>query len=202
MGWQWHQLDHMQIICTLLRTDNHASTSSLNFKRRMLFRTPNQQCQSAERNYTACGNYEYPAVWLTSWIPARPKILLLLLAGSLPAGIYAGALLLFSQCYSLFSRVTLTRKQQSTSDLDHFHARHLPCSCVKSRDDPISDCRVDSAVPYSFICRFMTDDETPEEKPCIVCVRCRVRQSDSSPQRGGDLFSFSRTAMDLGRYDA
>jgi len=31
MGWQWHQLDHMQIICTLLQTDNHTSTSSLNF---------------------------------------------------------------------------------------------------------------------------------------------------------------------------
>jgi len=29
MGWQWHQLDHMQIICTLLETDNYASTSSL-----------------------------------------------------------------------------------------------------------------------------------------------------------------------------
>jgi len=31
MWWQWHQLDHMQIICTSLQTDNHASTSSLNF---------------------------------------------------------------------------------------------------------------------------------------------------------------------------
>jgi len=30
MGWQWHQLNHMQIICTSLQTDNHASTSSLN----------------------------------------------------------------------------------------------------------------------------------------------------------------------------
>ena len=29
MGWQWHQLDHMQIICTSLQTDNHASTSPL-----------------------------------------------------------------------------------------------------------------------------------------------------------------------------
>jgi len=29
MGWQWHQLDNMQIICTLLQTDNHTSTSSL-----------------------------------------------------------------------------------------------------------------------------------------------------------------------------
>jgi len=33
MGWQWHQLNHVQTICTLLRTDNHASTSSLNFYR-------------------------------------------------------------------------------------------------------------------------------------------------------------------------
>jgi len=29
--WQWHQLDHMQIICTSLQADNHSSTSSLNF---------------------------------------------------------------------------------------------------------------------------------------------------------------------------
>jgi len=29
MGCQWHELDHMQIICTSLQTDNHASTSPL-----------------------------------------------------------------------------------------------------------------------------------------------------------------------------
>jgi len=28
VGWQWHQLDHMRITCTLLQTNNHASTSS------------------------------------------------------------------------------------------------------------------------------------------------------------------------------
>jgi len=33
IGWQWHQLDHMQIICTSLQTDNHAAISSLNFYR-------------------------------------------------------------------------------------------------------------------------------------------------------------------------
>ena len=33
IGWQWHQLDHMLIICTSLQRDNHASTSSLNFLR-------------------------------------------------------------------------------------------------------------------------------------------------------------------------
>jgi len=29
--WQWQQLDHMQIICSLLQTDKHTSTSSLDF---------------------------------------------------------------------------------------------------------------------------------------------------------------------------
>jgi len=33
MGWQWHQLDHMQIICTSLQTDNHPSTLPLSFDR-------------------------------------------------------------------------------------------------------------------------------------------------------------------------
>jgi len=31
MGWQWHQLVYMEIICTLLQTDDHTSTSSLTF---------------------------------------------------------------------------------------------------------------------------------------------------------------------------
>jgi len=39
-GWQWHQLDHMQIICTLLQTYNHNSTSSFNFYGRILFYHP------------------------------------------------------------------------------------------------------------------------------------------------------------------
>jgi len=33
MGWQWHQLDHTQIICTSLQRDNHVSTS-------LIFYTP------------------------------------------------------------------------------------------------------------------------------------------------------------------
>jgi len=33
LGWQWHQLDHMQTICTSLQTDNHTNTSSVNFYR-------------------------------------------------------------------------------------------------------------------------------------------------------------------------
>jgi len=31
MGWQWHHLDHIQIIYTSLQTSNHASTSPLSF---------------------------------------------------------------------------------------------------------------------------------------------------------------------------
>jgi len=33
LGWQWHQLDHMQTICTSLQTDNNTNTSSLNIYR-------------------------------------------------------------------------------------------------------------------------------------------------------------------------
>ena len=33
LGWQWHQLDHMQTISTLLQTHNHTNTSSLDFYR-------------------------------------------------------------------------------------------------------------------------------------------------------------------------
>jgi len=49
MGWQWHQLDYMQIICTSVQTDNHASTSPVSFYRpRMPFLPPKQQRQSTE----------------------------------------------------------------------------------------------------------------------------------------------------------
>jgi len=46
--WQWHPLDHMQV-CTLLQTNNHASTPTAQyFTGRMPFLLPNQQCQSTE----------------------------------------------------------------------------------------------------------------------------------------------------------
>jgi len=51
MGWQWQQLDHVQIICTLLQTDNHASTHHSVFTGRMPFLPPNQQHQSTEGDY-------------------------------------------------------------------------------------------------------------------------------------------------------
>jgi len=78
MGWQWHQLDHMQIIRISLHTDNHASTSPLSFfKDRMPFLPPNQQRQSTEgnwttnvlqhkihiKNYSRCGHLLWPPAW-------------------------------------------------------------------------------------------------------------------------------------------
>jgi len=44
-GMEWHQLDHRQIICTSLQTDNHTSTSSLNVYRPDALPDA-QQCQS------------------------------------------------------------------------------------------------------------------------------------------------------------
>jgi len=44
-GCQWHQPGYMQIICTLFQTDNLITWF---FAGRLLFLTPNQQCQSTE----------------------------------------------------------------------------------------------------------------------------------------------------------
>jgi len=51
MEWQWHQLDHMQIICTSLQSGNYTSTSSLTFLQAGCSTLmPNQQHQSTEDN--------------------------------------------------------------------------------------------------------------------------------------------------------
>jgi len=53
MRWQWHQLDHIQIICTSLQTDNHARTPTTpSFAGQMPFLPPNQQHQSTEGTST------------------------------------------------------------------------------------------------------------------------------------------------------
>jgi len=50
MGWQWHQLDHMQIICTSLQTETTSVRHHSFFTSWMLFLTHNQQCQNTECN--------------------------------------------------------------------------------------------------------------------------------------------------------
>jgi len=54
MGFGDGKLDQMQTICTSLKTHNHTNTSSLNLSGRMLFMTPNQQCQSTEAKHCMC----------------------------------------------------------------------------------------------------------------------------------------------------
>ena len=47
---QWYQLDHKQTICTLLQTDNHTSTPSLDFYRQVALPDA-QPCQSTEGKF-------------------------------------------------------------------------------------------------------------------------------------------------------
>jgi len=64
MGWQWHQPDFMQIICTSLQTDNHASTSSIKLVTgRTLFLMPNQQCQALKAIRRINNNLEHSLAW-------------------------------------------------------------------------------------------------------------------------------------------
>jgi len=55
--WQRHQLGHVQV-CTLLQTDNRASTPPLMFTDRLPFLPPNQQRQSTEGKQSTEGNTE------------------------------------------------------------------------------------------------------------------------------------------------
>jgi len=60
MGWQWHQLDHVQIICTSLQTDNEASTQWLvPFKR---WRSCGVHGERGARTYSG-----------GSWVGAEPQ---------------------------------------------------------------------------------------------------------------------------------
>ena len=58
MRWQWHQLDHTQIIYTSFQTDNHASTSPLRSYRLDALPAvqPTEQRQSTEAIYLQLEN--------------------------------------------------------------------------------------------------------------------------------------------------
>jgi len=84
-GWQWHQLDHMQIICTLLQTDNHNSTSSLKcFTGQMLFLTPNQQYQSTTTPHHNHFTAIFPGP--SGWAGARRELLDFMVQGKTNTG--------------------------------------------------------------------------------------------------------------------
>jgi len=61
MGWQWHQLDHIQIIHTSFQTDNHTSTSSLSFHRSdALYATQQTALKLWRQNWTALQITAFP----------------------------------------------------------------------------------------------------------------------------------------------
>ena len=55
MGWQWHQLDHMQIICTSLQTTTPPHNSV--FTGQMPFLSPNQRRQNTEGSHFSVVNF-------------------------------------------------------------------------------------------------------------------------------------------------
>jgi len=60
--WQWHQLDHMQIICTSLQTDNYASTLPLSFYRP-------DSIPAAQPTLSSChGNCVFGCWWQNLWL--------------------------------------------------------------------------------------------------------------------------------------
>jgi len=53
MGWQSHQLHHMQIICTSFQADNYAIISSLNFYGPYALRKAQPIVPNTEGNWSA-----------------------------------------------------------------------------------------------------------------------------------------------------
>jgi len=61
MGWQWHQLECMQIICTSLQTGNHASTSPLNFLQTRC--SSNTQETQTQKRWTRILEFDFCDFW-------------------------------------------------------------------------------------------------------------------------------------------
>ena len=76
---QWHQLDHMQTICTSLQTDNHINTSSFNFYRpdalldtqatvSKHWTRPNNSCKSGNKGIVGQGPWPRESGGAEWWV--------------------------------------------------------------------------------------------------------------------------------------
>ena len=80
-GWQWHQLAHMQTICTLLQTDNHTNTSSVSFYQRDALpdaRTAvskHQRHNSLEVHYNLTERYHKLLTWMTDCVTCTTEFI-------------------------------------------------------------------------------------------------------------------------------
>jgi len=70
MGWQWHQLHHTQIICTLLQINNHAITQFL--QARCSSWCPTRACERSggSRISACCSNLFLWLLLPAPWPPA------------------------------------------------------------------------------------------------------------------------------------
>jgi len=70
---QWHQLDHMQAICTSILTDNHTNTSSLNFYRTDAL--PDTQPTVSMHRKPMCSMRRNECSWCAYWfVPVRSRV--------------------------------------------------------------------------------------------------------------------------------
>jgi len=70
---QWHQLDHMQAICTSILTDNHINTSSLNFYRTDAL--PDTQPTASTHRKPMCSMRRNECSWCAYWfVPVRSRV--------------------------------------------------------------------------------------------------------------------------------
>ena len=64
-GWQWYQMNHMEITASPLQTNNHTNISSLKFFTGQIpFLMPKQQCQSIGCNKVIHITMGCNATWL------------------------------------------------------------------------------------------------------------------------------------------
>jgi len=77
MGWQWHQLDNMQINGTFHQTDKHTSISPLNFTGHMLWCPTNSVNALKEIHpFVFEKKEDYAYVTVTSISPPNTRLVL------------------------------------------------------------------------------------------------------------------------------
>ena len=164
MWMQWHRLDHMQTICTSLQTDNHTSTSSVNYfkalaalldaeptasnYRRTTTSSPKISVYAFQLRQRFCGCIEQAG---------RPVSLRVIMAGALV--------------------VVLLTLNLAVGHVDACYLRNCPIGGKRTVDDD------DSLAPWINRVRYRPHDVSPRITICSVLLFSRPR-SDGWPHHG------------------
>jgi len=68
LGMQWHQLDHIQSICTSLHTDNHTNTRSLRLSNTNLLSAPFVRTSFGSRSFSAAAHKIWNSLPLSPYL--------------------------------------------------------------------------------------------------------------------------------------